>query len=198
MGWLGNTFSSIFDPGKAYRDAGGQIKKGYEQGQGYLDPYNQAGMGQINKLTGAQDKLMDPTALQNEWAKGYEMSPYAQQLQSQAMNSGMEGAGNMGLLGSSAALNTLQQGSSNIMQKDRQNFMNDLMQKYMSGIGIGQGIFGQGAGAAGQMSQNANNYGQNMAGIKFGEGNALMNQAMNMMAMYLAAKGGGTGAAGGK
>jgi hypothetical protein len=174
-------FDAIFDPGKGYRAAKGDIKKGYNEAQNYLKPYNQAGMDQIGRLTGAQDKLMDPAALQNEWAKGYEMSPYAQQLQQQAMNSGMEGAGSMGLLGSSSALNTLQQGSSNIMQKDRSNYMNDLMQKYMTGIGIGTNMFNTGASAGGQLGQNAMNQGQNMAGLSFGEQNAPMNQFMNIM-----------------
>ncbi|HXR81370.1 MAG TPA: hypothetical protein VN763_10650 [Saprospiraceae bacterium] len=182
---------NVFDPGKGYRAAGKEIKKGYEQGQGYLDPYNQAGRGQINKLTGAQDRLMDPAALQNEWAKGYETSPYAKQLQEQAKSSGMDAASSQGLLGSSSAINAAQQGSSNIMNADRQNYMNDLMTKYMGGIGIGQNMFNQGAGTANQMSQNANQFGQNMAGVKFGENNAMMNQLMNMFKMYQASQGGG-------
>lgn len=189
--------SQIFDPGKPYRQAGHEIEKGYNQGQGYLDPYNQAGRGQIDKLTGAQDKLMDPAALQNEWAKSYQMSPYAQQLQQQAQSSGMDAASSQGLLGSSSAINSIQQGSSNIMNADREKYMNDLMEKYRTGIGVGQNIFGQGANAANQMSQNANQYGQNMAGVKFGEGNAMMNQLMAMLKMYQASRGGGAAAAGG-
>lgn len=191
MGWL-DPFN-VFDPGKGYRAAGKEIKKGYEQGQGYLDPYNQAGRGQIDKLTGAQDRLMNPADLQNEWAKAYQISPYAQQLQEQAKSSGMDAASSQGLLGSSSALNAIQQGSSNIMNADRQQFMNDLMQKYMTGIGVGQNIFNQGAGAANQMSQNANQYGQNMAGMRFGEANAPMNQLMNMFKLYTASQGGGMG-----
>ncbi len=185
--------SQIFDPGKPYRQAGSEITKGYNQGQAYLDPYNQAGMGQIGKLTGAQDRLMDPAALQAEWAKGYQTSPYAQQLQEQAKSSGMDAASSQGLLGSSTATNAIQQGSSNIMNADRQNYMNDLMQKYMQGVGIGQDIFHQGGSAANQMSQNANAYGQNMAGMRFGEANAPMNQIMNMIKMYQASQGGGMG-----
>jgi len=188
---------NVFDPGKGYRSATGEIKKGYKEAQGYLKPYNQAGMDQIGRLTGAENKLMDPAALQNEWAQGYEISPYAKQLQDQAMNSGMEGAGSMGLLGSSSALNSIQQGSSNIMQKDRQNYMNDLMQKYMTGIGVGQNIFNQGSGSAGQMGQNAMTQGQNLAGLKFGENNAMMNQFMNMIKLYQASQGGGAAQGGG-
>lgn len=194
MGWF-DQFKGFVDPGKSYRDAGKEITKGYNQGQGYLDPYNQAGRGQIDKLTGAQDKLMNGS-LQNEWANSYQTSPYAKQLQDQAQSSGMDAASSQGLLGSSSALNSIQQGSSNIMNADRQNYMNDMMQKYMSGLGIGQNMFNQGGSAANQMSQNANAYGQNMAGAKFGEGNALMNQMMSAFQMYMAAKGGGAGGGG--
>lgn len=197
MGFFGNYVSSFIDPSKSYRNSAREIKKGYNEAQGYLKPYNQAGTDQISRLTGAEDKLMDPSALQNEWAKGYEMSPYAQQLQDQAMNSGLEGAGSMGLLGSSAALNTLQQGSSNIMQRDREKYMNDLMQKYLSGIGIGQGIYNTGANSGSQLGQNAMTQGQNLAGLKFGENNAMMNQLMNMIKLYQASQGGGAGMQGG-
>jgi hypothetical protein len=189
MGWL-DQFSSVWNPGKSYRDAGKEIKKGYQEGQGYLDPYNKAGTGQIDKLTGAQDKLMNGD-LQNEWSNSYQTSPWAKQLQDQANASGMESASSQGLLGSSSALNSIQQGSSNIMNADRQNYMNDMMNKYMAGLGIGQNMFNQGSNTANQMSQNANQFGQNMAGVKFGEGNAGMNQAMNMFKMYMAAKTGG-------
>ena len=191
MGFFNNYISSFIDPGKSYRNAGREIKKGYQEGQGYLNPYNQAGMDQLQKLIGAQGNLLDPAKLQSEWAKGYEISPYAKQLQEQAKSSGMDAASNQGLLGSSSALNTIQQGSSNIMNADRQNYMNDLMQKYMTGIGIGQNIYGTGANAANQMSQNANAYGQNMAGAKFGEGNAMMNQLMSALQLYMASRGGG-------
>ncbi len=193
MGWL----DSIFNPGKAYKKAGQEIEKGYNQGQDYLNPYNQAGTGQINKLTGAQDKLMDPAALQAEWAKSYQTSPWAKQLQDQANASGLESAGSQGLLGSSSAINAAQQGSSNIMNADRQNYMNDLMQKYMSGIGIGQDIFHQGGSAAGQMSGNAMDFGKQMGSMKFGQANAPMDMLMNMMKLYQGFQGGGMGGGGG-
>ncbi len=182
---------NVLDPGKAWRAGGKEIKKGYNQGQGYLDPYNQAGRGQIDKLTGAQDKLMDPAALQNEWAKNYQISPYAQQLQEQAKSSGMDAASSQGLLGSSTATNAIQQGSSNIMNADRQNYMRDLMEKYKTGIGVGQDIFRQGGSAAGQMSNNAMDFGKQMGSMEFGKSNAMMDQFMNMMKMYMASQGGG-------
>lgn len=196
MGWF-DQITDMYNPSKGYRSAGKEITKGYKEGQGYLDPYNQAGRGQIDKLTGAQDRLMDPGSLQNEWAKGYEMSPYAQQLQDQAKAGGMDAASSQGLLGSSSAINSIQQGSSNIMNADRQKYMDDMMTKYLSGIGIGQNMFNQGGSAANQMSQNANTYGQNMAGAKFGEHNAWMNQIMAAMQLAAASQKPGGGAGGG-
>lgn len=194
MSWW-DDFADILNPSKGYREAGKEITKGYNQGQGYLDPYNQAGRGQIDKLTGAQDRLMNGS-LQNEWAKGYQMSPYAQQLQDQAKAGGMDAASSQGLLGSSSAINAIQQGSSNIMNADRQNYMNDMMTKYMAGLGIGQNMFNQGGSSANQMSQNANQYGENMAGAKFGQHNAWMNQLANVFKMFQATQGGGAGGGG--
>ncbi len=192
MGWF-DQFKGLVDPGSAYRHAGKEIKNGYNQGQGYLDPYNQAGRGQIDRLTGAQDKLMNPGALQDEWAKNYQMSPYAQQMQEQAKAGGMDAASSQGLLGSSTAINAIQQGSSNIMNADRQQYMNDLMEKYKTGLGIGQDMFHQGGSAAGQMSGNAMDFGKQMGSMEFGKGNAMMNQMMNALKIYMATKGGGMG-----
>jgi hypothetical protein len=189
MGWL-DPFN-VFDPGKGYRAAGKEIKKGYQEGQGYLNPYNQAGTDQLQKLLAAQGNLLDPSKLQSEWAKGYETSPYAKQLQDQAKAGGMDAASSQGLLGSSTAINSIQQGSSNIMQADRQKYMDDLMQKYLSGIGIGQNIYGTGANAAGQMSGNAMDFGKQMGSMQFGKTNAPMDMLMNMFKMYAASQGGG-------
>lgn len=186
-------WDQIFHPGRAYKSAGKEITKGYNQGQGYLNPYNQAGNDQIQKLMEAQNRLMNPGGLQDEWAKNYQISPYAKQLQDQAKAGGMDAASSQGLLGSSTATNAIQQGSSNIMNADRQQYMNDMMQKYLAGLGLGTNMFNTGANTAGQMSNNANQYGQNMAGVKFGEGNAFMNQLMNFAKIYEAFSGGSNG-----
>jgi hypothetical protein len=73
-----------------------------------------------------------------------------------------------GLLGSSAALNNVQTSASNIMQSDRQQYLDSLMQKYMASIGIGQNLYGVGATAGNQASSNALNQGQNQAGLTYG------------------------------
>ena len=187
-------FDFITHPGKGYKDAQKEYTKGWEQTQGYEKPYWQQGMDQMGQLTDAEGKLLDPAALQNEWASGYEMSPYAQQLQKESQNQGLGAASSMGLMGSSAALQNIQQGSSNIMQQDRQQYMDDLMKKYTAGLGIGQNMYNTGAQMGGQLGNQSMNYGEGMGNLKMGEQNS-KNQMMQQL-MEMAIRGGmayGTG-----
>jgi hypothetical protein len=89
-----------------------------------------------------------------------------------AKQNGLDAASSLGLNGSNTALNALQGGTTRIALDDRQNYLNDLMQKYLAGTGIAGNIFNTGYGAAGQMSNNAMNMGQNSAQEAYGEANA--------------------------
>lgn len=177
MSWLSN----LLHPKRAYDKAAAQSAAGYNQAQDYLNPYYNTGIGANDMLTEQRNALMNPADLQNEWASGYEMSPYAKQLQTQAMDSGMNAAGSMGLLGSSAALGNLQQGASNIMNADRQQYMQDLMQKYLTGIGIGQNQSGLGFNAASTMGGNAMNQANTQAGLTLGGQSAGPNMLMQLL-----------------
>lgn len=177
MSWL----SGLLHPKRAYDKAAQISQQGYNQAQGYMSPYYNAGIGANDFLTQQRDMLSNPAGLENKWAQSYETSPYAQQLQTQAMDSGMNAAGSMGLLGSSAALGNLQQGASNIMNADRQQYMQDLMQKYLTGVGIGQGQFNTGAGMAANMGQNAIGNANTQAGLAFGGQNAGPNMLMQLL-----------------
>ena len=128
----------------------------------------------------AMEKLKNPGALQDEWSKGYTESQYAKNLEGGAKERGQEDASSMGLMGSSAALSNIQNSSSNIMEKDRQQYMNDMMQKYMTGLGIGQNVYGTGANMASQGAQAAQQQGENNAGLQFGKYNAGPNMLGNM------------------
>lgn len=173
VGAVGGLFNNFFnDPSKGYEKAGQAMEQYYRDAQGKLQPYNQNGMSQFNRLTGQAEALNNPAQLQNQWAQSYEMSPQAQQMMKQAKSSGLDAASNMGLMGSSAAVNNIQNSAGNIMQNDRQSYMNDLMQKYMASVGIGQNIYGTGAGAAGAMSGNSMTQGQNAGQVAYGQQNA--------------------------
>lgn len=181
----------IFDPGKGYKEAGKEYEKYYNDAKKYMQPYQEQGLSQIGKLNNAEDLLLDPAKLQSMWSEGYETSPYAKQLQDEASAQGMDAASSMGLLGSSAALENVQKSSTDIMNKDRQQYMDDLMKKYMAGIGIGQNFYNTGANMGSAMGQNAMNQGGRMGQSKYGQSNAmgdmmrdLMSKAA-MMAMFM-------------
>ena len=164
--------SSFFNPQRGYENAGKQSEKYYVDAQGRLQPIVNQGQAQYDPLNKQATALANPVDLQNQWASAYQESPQAKQLQEQARTSGLDAASSMGLLGSSPALQNIQTTSSNILQGDRQSFLNDLMQKYMQSIGIRQNIYGAGAGAASEQSQNAMNQGVNAGQAAYGATNA--------------------------
>ena len=175
MGFL----DSFLHPEKGYNAAQdalnqyyGQAKGFYNEGQGYAAPYQQHGLEAHPGLSEAMRALLNPEELQNKWISGYQESPQAQQTQALAQQHGLNAASSMGLMGSTPALQAMQQGASNISLADRQQYIQDLMQKYQSGIGIGQNIYGTGANTAGQMLQNAMNMGRNA--MTMGENTANM------------------------
>ena len=168
MSW----FSSFLHPGRAYDKAKHELEKYYNQGQGYIQPYNQNGLTQGQNLTDMINKLKNPAALRDEWEKGYTTSEAAKNAQGMAQEHGLNAASSMGLMGSSPALNVIQAGTSAIGAEDKQNYLNDLMNKYQTGIGAAQNMYNVGAGAAGQQSTNAMNMGENASGLTFGKNNA--------------------------
>lgn len=175
MGWL----DSFLHPEKGYEKGQEQLDKYYNQardlynqGQGYLQPYNQFGQSAYGNYSDAMKRLLDPAALQADWIKGYSESPSAKNAEAMAQEHGLSAASGLGLMGSNTALNAIQGGTTQIGLDDRQNYLNDLMQKYLAGAGIAGNIFGTGAGAASTMSGNAMNFGKNA--MDMGENSAKM------------------------
>ena len=168
MSWL----SSFLHPEKGYNAAQEQLDKYYNNAQGRLQTYNQNGQDVYSKYKDAMEKLMNPGGLQDEWSKNYKESDIAKQNEALASQSGLNAAQQMGLNGSSPALQAIQSGTAGIVAGDRQKYLDDLMQKYMAGIGIGKDIYGTGANAAGKQSDNAMTQGQNSAQTQFNQKNA--------------------------
>jgi hypothetical protein len=177
MSWL----DSFLHPEKGYDKAQEELQKYFQQAQQMQQPYNQQGLAQAGNLNEYIKSLMNPEALQAKWASGYAESPEAKMAEQMAAERGMNAASSMGLMGSSPALGAIQQGTSEIGIADRQKYLDDLMQKYLAGAGLSQGMYGTGAGAAGQMGQNAMNMGQNSAGLAFGKQNAPGNILSNLI-----------------
>lgn len=186
-----NGLNSFIHPEDAYKAAEDQSQQYYRDAQGRLQPYNQNGMDQYGRLMDQAGKLNDPVALENQWASQYTESPEAKQDIANATSSGLGAASSMGLNGSSAAIRNIQNSSGELMNKDRQGFLDRAMAKYMASIGIGQGLYGIGANAAGAQSSNAMSEGNTMAGLKYGETAApgamfgdLLGKGVNLAANY--------------
>jgi hypothetical protein len=162
MSWLSN----FLHPGRPYSAAEDQMRDYYNQAQGAYQPYIQQGQAAYGGLSSAMDALLNPEKLQAKWMESYETSPQAQQAMARAREQGLGAASAMGLMGSSAALKGIEGQAGQIASADRQQYLNDLMQKYMAGAGIGQNIYGTGASMTGQYGQNAMNMGNIMGGLE--------------------------------
>lgn len=209
MNWL----SSFLHPEKGYQKGQEQLDKYfgqsqdlYNQAQDFQKPYNQNGLNQTGNLNEVINNLLNPQSLQDQWTKGYQESESAKNAENIAQEHGLNSAGAQGLLGSNSALNAIQKGTSQIGLNDRQNYLDQLMKKYLAGAGISQNIYGQGANAAthqGQnaltQGQNALNQGQNSANLAYGEqnagGNILQSILGNGIGLAASAAGGPIGGA---
>lgn len=163
-GGLGLINSFLNNPHKGAQEG---INQGWDQSRKYQEPFWQGGVDQYGRLNTATGKLLDPASLQDEWSKNYETSPYAKRMLEMNSQQGQEAASAMGLGGSSASVSNIQQGAGDIVSRDRQQYMNDLMQKYMAGIGLGQGLYNTGANAGHNLGNQAYQHGVDTANINY-------------------------------
>ncbi len=154
--------------GDPYKIAEEEAKHGYGQAENYQRPYWQKGLDQTGRLNEAENNLLHPEKLQKEWANSYEQSPWAKRLLQMNQGQGLDAASSMGLMGSSGALANIQQGAGDITAKDRQAYMDDLMKKYLEGIGLGKNIYGVGAQTGANLGQQATDQGTTMANLGYG------------------------------
>ncbi len=202
MSWIssaipgfGKGIDSFLHPEQGYKDAAKQMQEYFQKAQGYQEPYRQAGLDQTGRLNTAENNLLDPSALLSKWMQSYETSPFAQKTMANAKDAGLGAASSMGLMGSSTALGNIEGSAHDIMNADRGNFLSDLMDKYMKGIGIGQNMYGVGAQTAGNMGNQAMDMGGNMGEMAYGATNSPGDRLMQMLASgakaYAASQGGG-------
>lgn len=168
MSWL----SSFLHPEKGYQKGQEQLDKYYNQANAFQQPYNQHGQEQYGNLSEFIKQLMNPGGLRDQWEQGYTTSDAAKNAQGEAQQHGLDAASSMGLLGSTPALDVIQRGTSRIGAEDKQNYLSDLMQKYLAGAGIAGNVYGVGANTANNQAGNALNMGQNSAGLAYGKENA--------------------------
>lgn len=152
IGAGGSILSSIFGS-NSYSDAQKAAQQQFNQARGDMMPFINAGQGALGPLEGGAASLMNPEAMESQWINSYQESPYAKELAANATQSGMNAAESMGLGGSAPALTAITQGTGNIVSQDRQNYLNDLMNKYTTGLGTLRGIMSTGANLTGWMGE---------------------------------------------
>ena len=193
MSW----FSQWSHPGRAYKKAGQVEAENFNKSQQFRNPAIEHGEEAYKTYNDMYNKLAHPEDLQSDWASHYEKSPYAQNLQQEALGQGMDAASASGLGGSSAAIANIQKGGADIMQKDRQQYMDDMMKKYLAAMGIGSDIYGKGTSMASNAANAQQQHGEWNAQNQFNQNNAGGNKfgdiASSIPAMIAAMYGGGMG-----
>ena len=127
--------------------AGGSAQAGYDEAQGYLNPYIQRGtqgfdqwrqstnaMGQNIANAGPnmgqpqwQSTQMSPQQYYQNIMTGYQESPQAAYAREQAMRAGNSAAAASGMMGSGAFVNGMQRNANQISQGDQQQYFNNVM-----------------------------------------------------------------------
>lgn len=197
--------SSLLHPEKGYQDAQNQLGQYFNLAQSYQAPFQQQALAVSPYLVNVMQALLNPKALSDTFARSYKLSDLAKSTQGLAKEAGLDSASSMGLLGSNTALNALQEGETEIGLQDRQNYLADLMDKYMKGAAIAGNFYNTGASAANQLGQNALNTGNQMAEFKFGEDAApgdllskLLGTGASLVGGYLNGPSGGWNLSGGR
>lgn len=161
--------SSIFGGGDS--SAQSDLTNYYNQGKSYLSPYATAGNTILPQLTGAASALLNPEQLETNWINSYQESPYAKQLSGITSQAGMDTASSMGLLGSNSALGAITQSTGDIVSKDRQNYLNDLMTKYLGGVNALRSVYSGGENAANALGNLSQTMGENSADLAYNAAN---------------------------
>lgn len=191
--YTGRMIHSFINPEEPFQEAQREAQRGWGEAKGFEMPFMQQGQEQYGPLNQARQELMNPADLFNKWASTYETSPYAKRELEQNQQAGLEAASSMGLMGSSGALNNIQKGAGDIVSSDRQKYLDDLMDKYMKGIGLGSSLYGTGANMGGLLGQQAQQQGVNMGNLKYGESRAPSQLFENLIRLLASSQGAGIG-----
>lgn len=148
-----------------------QLSNYYNQGRSALNPYAAAGNNILPQLMSSASALMNPEALEQQWASSYTESPEAKAAEAMATQHGLSSASSMGLIGSSPAVTAIQEGTSDIGLQDKQNYLHDLMQKYLAGVNAARGIYSGGERAAGAIGDLSQTMGENSADLAYNASN---------------------------
>jgi len=150
LGALGGLFGGGND---AYEDANKYLDKIPAQLKQYLMPYINAGQGSLGKVGGEYDKLLaDPNALIARIGAGYKESPGYQFERTQGLNAINNAQAAGGMAGTGQHQQMAGDLATNLANKDYQQYMNQALGLYGTGLQGHQGLTELGAGASGSLA----------------------------------------------
>lgn len=188
-------YDDYFNPSTMFGggDARGDADKGYNQANGYMQPYYQGGVNDYNQyqqnlqnqgqMLGKygnpadwqwQHANMSPDDFYNQLMQGYQQSPQAKYAMNQMTNATDHAASASGMLGSGAYGKALNQNANQISQNDMQQYWNNVMGGMNQQSGAINNFQGQQANYQNGLRWGADtgfNAGSNMGNWAVGEGN---------------------------
>lgn len=166
-----SVLDDIFGGGKehAAKKAARAIQHNYEQARAQLQPYSDAGQRGLSNYESYLGQFEDPQAYQRSILEGYSLSPEAQFDIDEGLNAYQQSARAGGLPVSSNMLRASQEFGQNLANRDRRQYLQDI-------LGIGS-IYGGGQFNLAQMGQNAagglaglySDEGQQLAPLKYNQ-----------------------------
>ena len=176
-----------------YGDAMKQYQKWGNKAAQAQNPFYNAGKGAIGGFQDWLGSQKDPSKFINNLMGQYQESPYAHNLQQQAMRAGENMGSATGLTGSTPLLQQMQQNAGNIASQDQNQWLQNVLginTQYGQGLG---NMMGMGQNAANALSGIYGNMGNNLAPLYFNRGEMNNQNSDRMMQLFLRMMGGGLG-----
>lgn len=190
MGGLGQFLGGMFgNSGAPYEDAMKQYQRYANQAAQYQNPFFEAGKGAIPQFQDWLGGMKDPSGFINKLMGGYQESPYAHNMQQDAMRAAQNMGSASGLTGSTPLMQFAGQQAGNIASGDMNQWLGRVLginSQYGQGLGS---MMGMGQGAANALSGIYSNLGNQMAEGAYGRRAGQQSDMWNMI-------GGGLGLAG--
>ena len=170
---IGNLLYGLFgDAGSPYEDASKYLEKYLPEVQKYQKPFYEAGTSAIPEYQKWLQGMRDPSRFINNLMVKYQESPYAQNLQRQARQGGINAASASGLVGSTPFAQQMAQTAGNISSADMNQWLQNVL-GINTQYGAGQaGMVGMGQNSANALTDLFNQYMQNQAALQYGQGQA--------------------------
>jgi hypothetical protein len=128
LGGLGGLFGGLFgNSGAPYDKAMDQYRQWGDKAAGGLQPYQNAGTGAISDYQKWLQGQQDPSKFINNLMSGYKESPYAQNMQQEAMRAGQNAGSASGMMGSTPLMQQMQQNAGNIASQDQNQWLQNVL-----------------------------------------------------------------------